>query len=95
MSDRRTGRTTAQLVALPDGGVFLVHSRDHVDYCRHLLRKAGRCPNTAIRFATKDSYRHFIGARFEHFDIDHAYFELTGRRGTEAYDFLSLCLYPR
>ena len=42
MSDRGTGRTSRQLAALPDGGVFLVPHGAMADHCRHLLREAGR-----------------------------------------------------
>jgi hypothetical protein len=89
MSDRGSGRTARQLAALPDGAVYLVHSQQLADYCKGILRSAGRRIST-VTFATPGNFRSFEGARFTALDVDHAYFELASARGREAYDFLRL-----
>lgn len=96
MSDRGPGRTTRQLAALPDGSVYLVHSYHFArSYCWPLLARAGRCPRTAIKFATPDNFQSFVGLRFPAGDVDHAYFALARHRARarEAYDFIRLT-YP-
>lgn len=87
MSDRRSGRTARQLAALPDGAVFLVHSSAMASYCRGLMHDAGRTLGSII-FATPTNFRSIAGARFPAMDVDHAFFDLAGARGREAYDFL-------
>lgn len=87
--ERGSGRTTRQLAALPDGGVYLV-PRHHpfVGYCKAILRHLGRSPN-AITFVTSDLARQSIfGRRIAAWDVDHAYLDLTGHRGLYAYDLL-------
>jgi hypothetical protein len=92
-SGRQVGRTAAQIAALPDGSIFLVHSEKHAAYCRGLLRKAGRSPQ-AIKFGMPDNFERFTGARVSAMDVDHAYWTLAGRRAREAHDFLRLAVSP-
>ena len=90
---RQVGRTAAQLAALPDGSLFLVHCEKHAAYCRVLLRKAHRLPQ-AIKFSTPENFERFTGARVPAMDVDHAYWTLAGRRAREAHDFLRLAVSP-
>lgn len=83
---RGTGRTTAQLAALPAGGVYLVHSSEFACYCKRLLQAAGRDPNE-IRFVTPRQVRSIDGIRFERWDVDHAYWDGCGRGGAFAFAF--------
>lgn len=90
---RRSGRTAAQLAALPDGSIFLVCSEKFACYCRTLLRRMGRSP-FAIKFGTPSNFERFLGARVPAMDVDHAYWQIVGRRGEEAHDFLRLAVSP-
>lgn len=53
----RTGRTTRQLQALPDGSIFIVTHSAQRDYCRHLLIDAGR-RHDCLRIVTLEEMRH-------------------------------------
>jgi hypothetical protein len=85
---RGTGRTSAQLAALPDGAFYLVHCQEMVRYCRDLLRKAGR-RHDAIRFVTPSQWRSLEGVRVNRWDVDHFYFDGAGRDGPRLYDMIS------
>lgn len=89
MSDRGSGRTSRQLAALPDGSFYLVPNRPHASHCERLLLDMGR-PRTSIRFVTAQDTCAMLGVRPVEWDVDHAYFEVTGRRGLEAFDFLGM-----
>lgn len=89
MSDRGSGRTTRQLAALPDGGVYLVAHRPMASHCERLLMLAGRA-RSAITFVTPDlAEKAVCDRRPSAWDRDHAYFEIARRdRAKEAYDLL-------
>lgn len=85
---RGSGRTSAQLRALPDGAIFLVAHRPMADYCRALLRHLGRDPRS-ITFVTAGLSRAaMFGRRVGCWGVDHAYLDVAGPRGIEAYDTL-------
>lgn len=89
MSERGSGRTTRQLAALPDGGVYLVHTQPMVDYCKRLLIHLGR-KHDSLTFVTPPNVdRAARGKRIEAWDVDHAFFDLTNR-GFIAYDVLEM-----
>lgn len=89
MSDRRSGRTTRQLDALPDGSYYLVANiARHGAHCLELLRELGR-PRSAIRFVSADTNLNGLtGIRPTVWDVDHAYFEAGGHRARATYDFI-------
>jgi hypothetical protein len=91
MSERGSGRTSRQLAALPDGGVYLVHTQAMVSYCQRLLNHIGRARD-AVTFVTADlTERAIWGRRVSAWDVDHAYFDLVPRgRGLRACDCLEL-----
>jgi len=91
MHERGSGRTTRQLAALPDGGVYLVHTQAMVRYCQMLLQHIGRARD-AIAFVTADlNERAILGRRVTAWDVDHAYFDLAARdRRLQAWDALEL-----
>lgn len=91
MIERGSGRTTRQLAALPDGGVYLVHTRAMASYCQGLLQQIGRERN-AVTFVTAGLREQDVwGRRIVAWDVDHAYFDLVPRgRGLRACDYLEL-----
>lgn len=91
MSQRGSGRTSRQLAALPDGGVYLVHTHAMVRYCQGLLQHLGRARDS-ITFVTADlTERAIWGRRVVAWAVDHAYFDLVPRgRGLRAVDYLEL-----
>lgn len=91
---RGTGQTFRQVLALPDGSIFLVHSGKMASYCRGLLRAMGR-KHDAITFATPENFERCEGARVPAFDVDHAYWQhVSDARRFQAYDFLRLTAAP-
>lgn len=90
---KKLERTARQLAALPDAGIYLVHSMKFADYCRQLLLFIGRDPAT-VRFATVDDHHRFCGVRASALDVDHAFYRHAGPRGREAVDFLSYAVMP-
>lgn len=91
MTERGSGRTTSQLAALPDGGVYLVHTQKMAHYCQRLLEHIGRSRD-AVTFVTADLIEQSVwGRRIIAWDVDHAYFDLVPRgRGLKACDYLEL-----
>ncbi|WP_397586669.1 hypothetical protein [Sphingobium fuliginis] len=90
MSQRGTGRTIRQLERLPDGGFFLVPNHCIRRHCQGLLRDSGRDPRS-INIVTADlAERDIWGVRVKAWDVDHAYFEVAGRRGQRAFDCLGM-----
>lgn len=84
MPERRTGMTSRQLAALPDGAVFIVAHGPMACHCRHLLRESGR-RHDALRLVIvadpQDVDRLRGTRRGTPWDIDHAFHAVAGRRG--------------
>lgn len=72
--DRRIGRTTRQLMALPDGSVFVAGFARHARYCLDLLHSLGRAPD-AVRVISLAEIDRLRGLpRSTVLDIDHGAF---------------------
>lgn len=71
-SDRGTGRTTRQMLAAPQGAIYV--SYGNVDYYRDLARKHGREDLKIYsdgQFTPRDAHR-FYGRTFSGIVLDHA-----------------------
>ena len=86
---RGSGRTATQLAALPDGAAFLVATVAQARYCQGLLVLAGRRPDAIIFVNPENCERVMTGRRVASYAVDHAYEELTRRRGMRARDYLA------
>ena len=94
MNDRLAGPLRA-LAALPDGSLYLVHKQAVGDYCRRLRQDAGREPRKAIRFVSPPQVERLQGLpTATRWDVDHAFFDLTGREGGRAYEVMRI-LFPQ
>jgi len=86
MSERGSGRTSRQLAALPDGGVFIVPHGAMADHCRHLLKEADRRPD-AVRLVIVnqlgDADRLRGTPRGTPWAIDHGFSAGASRRGRQ------------
>lgn len=67
-----SGTTTAQLRALPDGAIYVVPFRAHIEYCKRLLHHLGR-DSEAVVFVTLDELEcHRPRSRATTLAIDHS-----------------------
>lgn len=66
---RGSGRTTRQLLALPQGGMFIVLNRNMLDYTKHLAYFLKR-PD--IQFITIENLQLLRGRKLSALELDHA-----------------------
>ena len=85
MTERRSGRTTRHIAALPDGSIYVVLHGDERRYVRDLLRHLGRDLDT-IKLVTVDDVERgaLRGLRRETImAVDHAVWDEGGYRDFE------------